>query len=173
MNFGALCWAGMTKTAATCLGGETLIPIECGFPRSCCNKRGLRRCSTITLGSSRDFRPCEALAAAREPSVLAVWSGLGYYHRARRMHQAAKVIARERKGDFPRTRGRVAGAAGDWTLHRCGHREHRLWRGGCRRGWQRRARARAACLADGEQGAAWQKAEALLDHDRPVTSTRR
>ncbi len=49
------------------------------------------------------FPTVQALAAAREASVLAVWSGLGYYHRARRMHQAAKVIARELKGQFPRT----------------------------------------------------------------------
>jgi A/G-specific adenine glycosylase len=49
------------------------------------------------------FPTVQSLAAAREASVLAVWSGLGYYHRARRMHQAAKVIARERKGIFPQT----------------------------------------------------------------------
>src|SRR5271166_307396 len=49
------------------------------------------------------FPTVQALASAREQSVLALWSGLGYYHRARRLHQAAKVIARERKGEFPRT----------------------------------------------------------------------
>src|SRR5271166_6209360 len=49
------------------------------------------------------FPTVQTLAAAREASVLALWSGLGYYHRARRMHQAAKVIASERKGNFPRT----------------------------------------------------------------------
>ena len=49
------------------------------------------------------FPTVQRLAAAREASVLAAWSGLGYYHRARRMHQAAKVITRERKGNFPRT----------------------------------------------------------------------
>src|SRR5271157_5753292 len=49
------------------------------------------------------FPTVQALAAAREPSVLAAWSGLGYYHRARRMHQVAKVVARERQGRFPRT----------------------------------------------------------------------
>ena len=43
------------------------------------------------------------LAKAREQTVLALWSGLGYYHRARRLHQAAKVILREREGQFPRT----------------------------------------------------------------------
>jgi A/G-specific adenine glycosylase len=43
------------------------------------------------------------LAAARESSVLAAWSGLGYYRRARMMHAAAKVIIRERGGKFPST----------------------------------------------------------------------
>jgi A/G-specific adenine glycosylase len=51
----------------------------------------------------RRFPTVQSLAAAREASVLAVWSGLGYYHRARRMHQAAKIIARERRGEFPHT----------------------------------------------------------------------
>jgi len=49
------------------------------------------------------FPTLQSLAAARQASVLAIWSGLGYYHRARRMHQAAKVIARERDGRFPHT----------------------------------------------------------------------
>jgi A/G-specific adenine glycosylase len=49
------------------------------------------------------FPTVQSLAAARESSVLGVWSGLGYYHRARRMHQVAKMIVSERKGLFPRT----------------------------------------------------------------------
>jgi A/G-specific adenine glycosylase len=49
------------------------------------------------------FPTVESLAAAKESSVLAVWSGLGYYHRARRMHQAAKVVVREREGKLPDT----------------------------------------------------------------------
>lgn len=49
------------------------------------------------------FPTVQALSAARENSVLAVWSGLGYYHRARRMHQAARVIAGERDGVFPKS----------------------------------------------------------------------
>jgi A/G-specific adenine glycosylase len=47
------------------------------------------------------FPSVQALASARESSVLALWSGLGYYQRARRMHQAAKLIARKRGGSFP------------------------------------------------------------------------
>lgn len=51
----------------------------------------------------RRFPTVEKLAAARESSVLAAWSGLGYYRRARMLHAAAKVIAGELRGEFPRT----------------------------------------------------------------------
>jgi len=49
----------------------------------------------------RRFPTVKRLAAAREASVLAAWSGLGYYRRARMMHAAAKVIVYERGGNFP------------------------------------------------------------------------
>lgn len=51
----------------------------------------------------RRFPTVQKLGAARESSVLAAWSGLGYYRRARMLHAAAKVIVRERKGAFPET----------------------------------------------------------------------
>jgi len=51
----------------------------------------------------RRFPTVQKLAAAQEASVLAAWSGLGYYRRARMLHAAAKVIARERSGKFPTT----------------------------------------------------------------------
>ena len=113
------------------------------------------------------FPTVQVLAAAREASVLAAWSGLGYYNRARRMHQAAKVIVRERHGKFPQT-------AEDW-------RELP--------GIGRYTAAAIASIAFGEAVAvvdgnvervlsrfhgqdesregAWQQAEALLDHRRP------
>jgi A/G-specific adenine glycosylase len=49
------------------------------------------------------FPTVQRLAAARESSVLAAWSGLGYYRRARMLHAAAKTIVQERRGIFPRT----------------------------------------------------------------------
>jgi A/G-specific adenine glycosylase len=49
------------------------------------------------------FPTVHTLAAARESSVLAQWSGLGYYRRARNLHAAAKAIVREYGGAFPRT----------------------------------------------------------------------
>ena len=44
----------------------------------------------------------EALAAADEDDVLRLWEGLGYYRRARQLHQAAKIIAAGYGGRFPR-----------------------------------------------------------------------
>ena len=46
------------------------------------------------------FPTVEALAAAAEPEVLALWSGLGYYARARNLLRAARRIAG--RGQFPR-----------------------------------------------------------------------
>ena len=53
----------------------------------------------------RRFPTIEKLAAAREASVLAAWSGLGYYRRARMLHAAAKQIVRER--EFPQSAARL------------------------------------------------------------------
>ena len=49
------------------------------------------------------FPTVEVLARARTQSVLAAWSGLGYYRRARNLHAAAKKVAFERDGAFPDT----------------------------------------------------------------------
>jgi A/G-specific adenine glycosylase len=48
------------------------------------------------------FPSVQALAAASEDAVLAAWSGLGYYRRARMLHQAAQQIAGNHDGCFPR-----------------------------------------------------------------------
>src|ERR1700694_601487 len=51
----------------------------------------------------RRFPTVQKLASARAASVLAEWSGLGYYRRARNLHAAAKEIVRERAGVFPQS----------------------------------------------------------------------
>jgi A/G-specific adenine glycosylase len=43
------------------------------------------------------------LAAATEDEVLALWSGLGYYSRARNMHRCAQEVVARFGGEFPRT----------------------------------------------------------------------
>ncbi|MGA3055904.1 MAG: A/G-specific adenine glycosylase [Candidatus Korobacteraceae bacterium] len=115
----------------------------------------------------KKFPTVRTLAAARESSVLAVWSGLGYYHRARRMHQAAKLIARQRRGIFPRTAeewrelpgiGRYTAAAiasiafGEAVAVVDGNVE--------------RVIERMFGAAEGRE-AAWRRAESLLDRERP------
>ena len=42
------------------------------------------------------------LAAADEDTVLALWSGLGYYRRARFLHRAAQVCVAQHNGEMPR-----------------------------------------------------------------------
>jgi A/G-specific adenine glycosylase len=115
----------------------------------------------------RRFPAVQSLASAREASVLAVWSGLGYYHRARRMHRAAKIIAQQRRGEFPQTAadwaelpgiGRYTAAAiasiafGEAVATLDGNVERVLQR-----------------ISGGSLGreVAWQHSEALLDRKRP------
>ena len=45
----------------------------------------------------------EALAAAEESQLLALWQGLGYYSRARNLQKAAKTIVNDLGGLFPDT----------------------------------------------------------------------
>ena len=47
------------------------------------------------------FPNVEALAAASEDTVLAAWSGLGYYQRARRLHHCANTIVQKHAARFP------------------------------------------------------------------------
>jgi len=115
----------------------------------------------------RRFPTVAKLAAAREASVLAAWSGLGYYRRARMLHAAAKVVARKRGGKFPETSrswlelpgiGRYTSAAiasiafGEAVAVVDGNVERVLERVSGRR------------LAQAE---IWRRAEALLDRERP------
>ncbi|MBC3796857.1 A/G-specific adenine glycosylase [Acetobacterium tundrae] len=48
------------------------------------------------------FPNVAALAEASEDEVIKAWEGLGYYSRARNLHQAAKLIVSEYDGIFPK-----------------------------------------------------------------------
>lgn len=47
------------------------------------------------------FPTIQALAEASQEDVMAHWSGLGYYARARNLHKAAMIIQSEHQGQFP------------------------------------------------------------------------
>jgi A/G-specific adenine glycosylase len=49
------------------------------------------------------FPTLQALADAPVAAVLACWSGLGYYRRARLMHQAAQDVVKRYQGYFPQS----------------------------------------------------------------------
>ena len=50
----------------------------------------------------RLFPSVRALAKATEQDVLNAWEGLGYYSRARNLHQASKIVVTEHRGKLPR-----------------------------------------------------------------------
>ena len=58
------------------------------------------------------FPNLAALAAAPVEEVMALWSGLGYYARARNLHRAARVVMEEHGGHFPVTATALAGLPG-------------------------------------------------------------
>jgi len=47
------------------------------------------------------FPDVAALAAAPQDDVMALWSGLGYYSRARNLHACAKAVVNDHGGQFP------------------------------------------------------------------------
>ncbi len=49
------------------------------------------------------FPDVNALAAAPADDVMALWSGLGYYSRARNLHRCAQIVSAEHGGVFPAT----------------------------------------------------------------------
>ena len=48
------------------------------------------------------FPTAQKLASAKEDEVLKLWQGLGYYSRARNLHNSAKYIVNKLNGEFPK-----------------------------------------------------------------------
>jgi A/G-specific adenine glycosylase len=57
------------------------------------------------------------LSSATEDEVLAMWKGLGYYSRARNLHQTAKHVHSVLNGEFPKTKAELKKlkGVGDYT----------------------------------------------------------
>lgn len=118
------------------------------------------------------FPDVRALARASEDEVLALWSGLGYYTRARNLHRCARAVVAQHGGHFPARAeelqqlpgiGRSTAAAIAAFCH--GERQAIL------DGNVRRVLARVFAV-DGDLGSAavlralWQRAEDLLPRTR-------
>lgn len=125
-------------------------------------------------GFLETFPTVAALAAAPVDQVLAVWSGLGYYRRARQLHRAAQEIVERRSfpnsareleelpGIGPYTAAAVASIAfGEAVTSLDGNVERVLSRYLALAGDPKQRRRRAALLAAGA---------ALLDPEHPGES---
>lgn len=58
------------------------------------------------------FPDVHTLAAAALDEVLHLWTGLGYYARARNLHRAAQLLVSEHAGEFPRQHAAVQALPG-------------------------------------------------------------
>ena len=56
----------------------------------------------------RRFAHVAALAAASDDEVMSLWSGLGYYSRARHLHRCAQQVVSDHGGAFPSTAQQLA-----------------------------------------------------------------
>lgn len=65
------------------------------------------------------FPNIKSLAAAEEQFVLKTWEGLGYYSRARSLHQGSQVIIKHFDGNFPQEEKDIASikGIGPYTLN--------------------------------------------------------
>lgn len=50
-----------------------------------------------------EFPTIEDLAQAELDDILHLWTGLGYYARARNLHKTARIVAHEMNGEFPQS----------------------------------------------------------------------
>ena len=102
-HFGGSCSRGTTPTRAICRGGKNQDPYRVWVSEIMLQQTRVAAVIAHYHGFLRRFPTVAKLAAAREASVLAAWSGLGYYRRARMLHAAAKLVARKGGGKFPET----------------------------------------------------------------------
>jgi len=113
------------------------------------------------------FPSLRTLAESRESDVLAAWSGLGYYRRARSLRNAARVVVREHRGQVPRELAqlRALPSIGDYTAAAISSiafgQPHAVVDGNVRRVV---TRVSGKTLAN---ATVWKHAQALLSRERP------
>ncbi len=122
------------------------------------------------------FPNVAALAAASEEAVLAHWSGLGYYARARNLHRAAQHIMQLHSGEFPNNFDHILALPGvgrSTAAAICAlafKQRHAILDGNVKRVLAR------YCGIEGYAGdkkietQLWQQAEKLLPHSSPPPS---
>jgi len=122
------------------------------------------------------FPDVHALAHASQDDVLGLWSGLGYYSRARNLHRCAQAIEQLHGGEFPRQAeqlvtlpgiGRSTAAA---IASLCFGQPVAILDGNVKRVLTRYLGFDADLSVVANERLLWQRAQALLPH-RPVGNT--
>ena len=113
----------------------------------------------------RRFPTMLSLALAPESEVLATWSGLGYYRRARLLHKTAQFLTTRARRRASSHSGRAAHPARDRRIHQRSHRQHRLRR---KHRCGRRQRRAGAAASDWPSRGQVRRRDAPLCNDRPA-----
>ena len=123
------------------------------------------------------FPDVHALATASQDEVLHLWSGLGYYSRARNLHRCAERVVSEHGGEFPRDLdglcalpgiGRSTAAA---ILAQAWNLPHAILDGNVKRVLARYHAVPGWPNEPAVEKALWRHAEAHLPHDRACDYT--
>ena len=122
------------------------------------------------------FPNVAALAAASEDAVLAHWSGLGYYARARNLHRAAQHIMQLHGGEFPNNFDDILALPGvgrSTAAAICAlafKQRHAILDGNVKRVLARYCGIEGYAGDKKIEAQLWQQAEALLPHSSPPPS---
>jgi A/G-specific adenine glycosylase len=123
------------------------------------------------------FPDVRSLAAASLDDVLALWSGLGYYSRARNLHRCAVDVVNQHGGEFPSTAevlqtlpgiGRSTAAA---IASFCFGERVAILDGNVKRVLTRVLGFGADLSSSANERALWDQATALLPHDGLMADT--
>ena len=123
------------------------------------------------------FPNVESLAQASEEGVLALWSGLGYYSRARNLHAAARHIMQFHQGQFPQQFEQLLNLPGigrSTAAAICAlayHKRHAILDGNVKRVLARHAAIEGFAGDKKIELGLWQQAEALLPHQDVASYT--
>ncbi len=81
----------------------TTDPYRLWVAETLCQQTQAARAAAYYTRFLERFPTVAVLAVADLTEVLKLWEGLGYYQRARRLHEAARLVCRQHGGILPRT----------------------------------------------------------------------
>ena len=101
MNFGSIIIRWYNKNKRDLPWRETRNPYLIWLSEIILQQTRVEQGLSYYLRFAEKYPTVKSLAASKEDDVLKLWQGLGYYSRARNLHQTAKRIVDEFSGKFP------------------------------------------------------------------------